>query len=96
MFCAQPTLDRDDVCAYHLPGHGDDWAIGNRIMCDFLHRGIVPPAPSERSDALELLVEALDQAVSAGIHHAFVIHGQMWRPGLPEHLQLAEHFRSGI
>ena len=34
-------------------------------MCDFLHRCIVPPAPSERSDALELLVEALDEAVSA-------------------------------
>jgi hypothetical protein len=31
-------------------------------MCDFLHRGVVPSAPSERSDGLELLVEALDEA----------------------------------
>jgi hypothetical protein len=67
VFCAQPTLGRDDVCAYHLHGHGDDWATANRIMCDFLHRGVVPCAPSERSDALELLVEALDDAVSASV-----------------------------
>ena len=65
--CAQPALGRDDVCAYHLGGHGDDWATGNRIMCHFLHRGVVPPAPSARSDALELLVEALDQAVCASV-----------------------------
>jgi hypothetical protein len=22
----------------------DDWATGNRIMCDFIHRGIVAPS----------------------------------------------------
>ncbi len=31
--------------APNLTGHGDDWATGNRIMCDFLHRGIVLPGP---------------------------------------------------
>ena len=67
VLCAQPLLGRDDVCAYHLHGHGGDWATGNRIMCDFLHRGVVPPAPSEQSDALELLVEVLDEAVSASV-----------------------------
>ena len=67
VLCAQPTLSRDDVCAYHLHGHGDDWATGNRIMCDFLHRGVVPPAPSERPGALELLVEALDEPVCASV-----------------------------
>ena len=65
VLCGQPLLGRDDVCGYHLHGHGDDWATWNRIMCDFLHRGVVPSAPSERSDGLELLVEALDEAVSA-------------------------------
>jgi len=65
VLCAQPTLGRDDVCAYHLHGQGDYWATANRIMCDFLHRGVVPSAPSERSDGLDLFVEALDEAVSA-------------------------------
>jgi hypothetical protein len=58
--CAQPTSDGDDVCVFHLCGHGDEWATGNRIMCDFVHRGIVPPAPCERVDALELLVGIID------------------------------------
>jgi hypothetical protein len=58
--CAQPTLDGDDVCVFHLCGHGDEWATGNRIMCDFVHRGIVPPAPCERVDALEPLVGIID------------------------------------
>ena len=67
VLCAQPLLGCDDVCAYHLHGHGDDWATGNRIMCDFLLRRIVRPVPRERSDALELLVEVLDEAVSASV-----------------------------
>jgi hypothetical protein len=67
VLCAQPTLGRDDVCAYHLHGHGADWATGNRIMCDFLHRGVVPPAPRERSDTLERLGEALDEPVCAAV-----------------------------
>jgi hypothetical protein len=61
--CAQPTLGDTDVCVFHLFGQGDDWAAGNRIMCDFLHRGIVAPAPRERADALELLLETLDEAL---------------------------------
>jgi hypothetical protein len=65
VFCGQALLSRDDVCAYHLHDHGDDWATRNRIMCDFLHRRVVPSAPSERSDGLDLFVEALDEAVSA-------------------------------
>ena len=63
VLCAQPTLTDGDLCVYHLYPHGDDWAAGNRIMCNFLHRGIVPPAPRERADDLELLVEDLDETV---------------------------------
>jgi hypothetical protein len=58
--CAQPTLDGDDVCAFHVDGHRGDWATSNRIMCDFVHRGIVSPASCERADALEPLVATLD------------------------------------
>ena len=53
--CAQPTLTDQEVCAYHLFNQGDDWATSNRIMCDFLHRGIVPPVSCE--------LEAFDDAV---------------------------------
>lgn len=38
------------LCAHHdVPAHG--WAAENRIMCDLLHRGIVPP----RLPAVKLL-----------------------------------------
>jgi len=60
--CAQPTLGDIDVCVFHLYGQGDDWASGNRIMCDFLHRGMLRPASSERADDLDLeLVGALEE-----------------------------------
>jgi hypothetical protein len=43
-YCGCPTLD-DGMCAYHAVGPGgpdvDNWANSNRIMCDFIHRGIV-------------------------------------------------------
>ena len=63
VLCAEPTLGDQDVCVFHLYGHGADWATGNRIMCDFLHRGVVPPAAAERPDALDLPIETLDEAL---------------------------------
>jgi hypothetical protein len=54
--CAQFTLDTAEICSHHEPGHGDDWAMANRLMCDFLHRGVVPATPCERDEDLELLV----------------------------------------
>jgi hypothetical protein len=63
--CAQPTLTERDLCVYHLYPHADDWAAGNCIMCDFVHRGIVPPPTRDRTDALELLAESLDEALVA-------------------------------
>jgi len=46
-FCRQPTHDSGDLCTYHNSGQEDDWAAGNRIMCNFVHRGIVSPTPPE-------------------------------------------------
>ena len=46
-FCGQPTGDPGGVCGYHSAGHRDDWARGNRLMCDLLHRGITLPKPPE-------------------------------------------------
>jgi len=45
--CGYITDNRDGLCAYHVRDdslssiHGDSWAAGNRIMCDFVHRGVV-------------------------------------------------------
>jgi hypothetical protein len=49
--CGNDTHTADSLCAYHNPGTDDDWAHSNRIMCDFLHRGVVPPTPAVATDA---------------------------------------------
>ena len=42
------------LCAHHLFGIADDWAAGNRIMCDFVHPGVVPRRlPTEQRDERE-------------------------------------------
>jgi hypothetical protein len=49
--CASPTADAG-LCTHHIFvfGDGSSWATGNRIMCDFVHRGIVPLTPREVND----------------------------------------------
>jgi hypothetical protein len=44
--CGETVIDGSALCTHHVTGHGDDWAVGNRIMCDFVHRGIVLSRPS--------------------------------------------------
>jgi hypothetical protein len=46
-YCGVP-LTGTGLCAYHHH-HPDDsqWATANRIMCDFIHRGIEPSRLSE-------------------------------------------------
>jgi len=31
------------LCAHHDYARENGWAADNRLMCDLLHRGIVPP-----------------------------------------------------
>jgi hypothetical protein len=40
------------LCPHHHCVYGDDWAVANRIMCDFFHRKKIPPrlAQQERDD----------------------------------------------
>jgi hypothetical protein len=64
VLCAQPTFGHDGACAFHFYSQGEDWAAGNRLMCDFVHRGLVPSAAIERDDAYELLGVAFDEMVS--------------------------------
>lgn len=49
--CAQHPVDGGTgLCAGHHAGAETGWAAVNRIMCDFLHRGVAPPRlePAER------------------------------------------------
>jgi hypothetical protein len=50
------------LCAWHISADGDDWATGNRIMCDFVHRGIVLLTPRELTDTS---IEVLEAALAA-------------------------------
>ena len=47
------------LCAQHHAVTALDWAAENRIMCDFLHRGIVPkrPFPGERGNDPVVVIE---------------------------------------
>jgi hypothetical protein len=46
--CGYSTLDSNDICTHHTASYAADWAIGNRLMCDLLHRGIVSTPASRR------------------------------------------------
>jgi len=63
--CGQPTFDSGDLCTYHSSGQGENWATGNRIMCDFVHRGIVSSGPLDLVDrSIELPVDRLEAALT--------------------------------
>ena len=40
--CGLQIGDASGLCAHHLSSVDDDWAKGNKIMCDFFHRGVIP------------------------------------------------------
>ena len=66
--CGYPTSGADDMCVHHVAAYADDWAMGNRIMCDFLHRGVSPP-PEQRTATLTM---------DAELEPAGVLHGSDW------------------
>jgi hypothetical protein len=41
--CGQPVADGTTLCPSHHVGADTSWAAANRIMCDFVHRGIAAP-----------------------------------------------------
>jgi hypothetical protein len=50
------------LCPHHH-GHGDhEWAVGNRIMCDFFHRRRVPRRlpKAERDDDFTAVTRTFD------------------------------------
>jgi hypothetical protein len=64
-YCGYPTVGA--WCDYHANApEGDDWATGNRIMCDFVHRGIVAPVSGVRPyDSLNVVLDALGTSMVA-------------------------------
>jgi hypothetical protein len=45
--CAVILTGEGELCTHHHTVKHDDWAAGNRVMCDFLHRKRIPPPPVE-------------------------------------------------
>jgi len=65
--CGSPGATAGGLCAYHtsVPEGGGDWANGNRIMCDFIHRGIVPARPRGLRDRPIRVVVDVGERVAA-------------------------------
>jgi hypothetical protein len=43
--CGLALTGDADFCPHHQTGYAEDWAVANRIMCDFVHRKWIPPTP---------------------------------------------------
>jgi hypothetical protein len=58
--CGLEQGDQSELCHHHLAGQSSRWAASNRIMCDFFHRGKVPPRlnTGERADEFWAVMEA--------------------------------------
>jgi hypothetical protein len=59
--CGQELTMSASLCAYHERAAVDSWAIENRIMCDFFHRGI-PPRRLSVAECAEVATHAADAA----------------------------------
>ena len=58
--CGAEVSEAVSLCQHHH-AHDIGWAATNRIMCDFVHRGAVPPrvsAPERDHDLRGCLQEA--------------------------------------
>jgi hypothetical protein len=58
--CGRRVVGSGALCAHHAAVSTDSWAVGNRIMWDFFHRGIAPPrlrAGDRSDDAARRLAE---------------------------------------
>ncbi len=58
--CALQLSDDMALCPHHHGLSGDDWATTNRLMCDFVHRGRIPPRtrPEPEEEVLEYAQDA--------------------------------------
>ena len=47
--------DAERGFCYHHGLQDRDWAVSNRIMCAFFHRGVVPPTTDAERDLADLV-----------------------------------------
>jgi len=59
-FCGTAMTAPGNLCAFHLTLASDDWAMTNRSMCDFIHRGRVPDRPTTQDDDSAVWIEAVE------------------------------------
>jgi hypothetical protein len=51
--CGFEMIGAEGLCPHHLASVEESWAVANRIMCDFVHRGKTPPRlPEPERDLL--------------------------------------------
>jgi hypothetical protein len=51
--CGVTTISGEELCPYHPSSTTpEDWAASNRVLCDFIHRGVEPQrlALADRDD----------------------------------------------
>jgi hypothetical protein len=53
-FCGMQRPEPDGLCLHHATIAEQGWAVINRVMCDFFHRGIAPArlSAADRDDDL--------------------------------------------
>ena len=49
--CGAGLVGDEALCSYHASAYGSDWAVANRIQCDFFHRGVEMPRIPEQERA---------------------------------------------
>ena len=58
-FCASCALEISSdlpLCGHHHTAYADDWAIENRMYCEFFHRGKdLPRLPKHEREAIDFV-----------------------------------------
>jgi hypothetical protein len=60
VLCGVTLCGDADLCAYHLRAYAESWAATNRIICDFVHRGIDPMRVSAAERELDAMRDAVE------------------------------------
>ena len=76
--CGLSLAGDADFCPHHLSGYAEDWAVANRIMCDFIHRKWIPPSSTITP---EELVSFLGDECDTGINQIPTGEGSNIFPG---------------
>ena len=63
MICSGETnVAGPAICLYHAMGDAE-WATVNRLACNLVHRGVVPPGPRDEEPEPSITVEYMDEPI---------------------------------